>query len=383
MKKDSFSSEVRFVEFTARYLWKTLRPFVGKHLSKRCSRCVLSERYVNLNVNGVCEECEAYFANVTTGSNISTNSDFAESLNAVIGEAAGTGSGEYDALVLYSGGKDSSFLLHRLMTDFPKLRLVTLLVDNGLMSPFALANTATALGHFDVPHWTIRLKPSFVRQVFHHALTNLDKQRGYSIVDKMDAYLTFDLARTVAARNDIPLVVCGLSKVQTQNIFGLRNCFEFPIEEERGSLQDRCGLEWEKVMSTEEMDFWWDGTKWPAEKVPRFLLPYCAWEFSEEFILDEVDRLGLIERKKSRPLMTNNRLIPVIGMAEVARFGYSSFEVEFAQMIREGKSDRSYWLSIFEMLEYSAKTGRFIGRNVNETLASLNLSKEDIGIRYK
>jgi hypothetical protein len=381
MKRDTFTSEVWVVELTARYLWGAIRPFVSKHLSKRCARCVLSERYTTLNARGICAECDAY-ESARPEPKTGQYQRFSAELHELLVASSGKGGGNFDAIVLFSGGKDSAFMLHRLLTEYPKLRLVTMLADNGLMSPYAMANAANALERFDVTHWGIKLKPSFVKKVFHHALTSLDKQRGYSIVDTMDAYLTFDLARVLAARNDIPLVICGLSEVQTQNIFGLTNIWEFPREQEIGPLQDRAGLGWDKVLTDEEMKFWFDGSKWPEDRVPRFLLPYCAWDLKEEFILDEVDRLGLIERRKSRPLMTNNRLIPVIGMAEVARFGYSSFEVEFAQMVREGKSDRGYWLSIFEMLEYSTRTGRFIGKNVQETLQTLGLSKQDIGIHH-
>ena len=78
--------------------------------------------------------------------------------------------------------------------------------------------------------------------------------------------------------------------------------------------------------------------------------------------------------------MTNNELIPVIGLIDVAKFGYSTFEPEFAQMIREGKTERRYWLNVFEMLEYSAKTGRFISSTVDQTLAKLGLTRADVGL---
>ena len=90
--------------------------------------------------------------------------------------------------------------------------------------------------------------------------------------------------------------------------------------------------------------------------------------------------MGLLTKKRSRPLVTNNALIPVIAMAECARFGYCSWEVEFGRMVREGKSERQYWLNIFEMNEYATKTGNFVNKTVIETLAKLALTKKDIGI---
>jgi hypothetical protein len=113
---------------------------------------------------------------------------------------------------------------------------------------------------------------------------------------------------------------------------------------------------------------------------PRFLMPFVAWDPDESHILREVARLGLIGRGRCSPLMTNNALIPVIGISEVLRHGHTCFELEFARMIREGKSERTYWLHLFEMLEYSAKTGRFVGKTVAGTLEALGLTRRDLGL---
>jgi hypothetical protein len=380
MKNRTFAFETWFVEFTAKYLWAAMRPLVRRHLSRRCRHCVLSEAKVTLNADGICTECETYLAQGEAGRAAADPAE-AQALESLLKGAPGTGKGEFDALVLFSGGKDSSYLVHRILTEYPGMRVLTLLVDNGFMSPYAMENAQRALEKFNVAHVTYRAKPSLVRKAFHHTLTHLHTQKGYTIVDTMDAYITFDTATILAARWGIPLVICGLSKVQNDNIFGLTG-FEFPRRGERSRMTDYIEIDLEQVFDEEERAMWWDGEQWPEEAIPRFVFPYCVWDLDEEFILREVDRLGLIERRRSRPLMTNNALIPVIGMAEVARFGYSSFEVEFARMVREGKSDRRYWLHIFEMLEYSTRTGRFINKTVEETLRKLDLTKEAIGIRH-
>lgn len=80
------------------------------------------------------------------------------------------------------------------------------------------------------------------------------------------------------------------------------------------------------------------------------------------------------------PLVTNNATIPVMGIADINKIGYSSFEPEFAQMIREGKADRQLWLNIFEMNEYVGKTGWLLGKDVKETLAVLEINPTQIGL---
>src|SRR6185503_16246200 len=93
-----------------------------------------------------------------------------QDLDRILTQAQGSAAGPHDALLLFSGGKDSTYMLHRVFTDYPRLRVRTLLVDNGFMSPFALANVRRVLGRFDVEHLTLHLRPSLVTKVFHFAL---------------------------------------------------------------------------------------------------------------------------------------------------------------------------------------------------------------------
>lgn len=380
MSRNTHAIEIALTEFTARFLWRYLRPFVRRYLSRRCCRCILSECYSPLDESGRCAVCAEYFKVVVPRDQENKSAhEIEHRLDQLLREYMGKASGPYDAVLLLSGGKDSAYLLHRMVTTYPDLRLICVLVDNGFMSPYALQNVARILSHFDVPHVTIKPKPSFVRKVFRHTLTHLDLQQGYSIVDLMDGHITFDHAKHFAVSYGIPLILCGLAKVQAEMVFGPTE-IEFPPEQEQARLEERCGIRLRDVFDEAEMQFWFDGSQWTSDQVPRFVLPFTVWDPDEEVILSEVDRLGLISKKRSRPLVTNNALIPVIGMAEMARFGYCCWEVEFARMVREGKSERYYWLALFEMLEFSVKSGKFINKTVVETLAQLGLTKRDIGI---
>ncbi len=379
MAGSSHTAEIQVVEFTAQHLWRYIRPAVRRHLSPRCRNCILPSTYAPLDGDGICEHCRRYAAESPAEEKRGPDPRLCEQLDALLRSYEGKGEWAFDAMLLLSGGKDSAFLLHRIVNEYPGLRLLTVLVDNGFMSRVAIENVEHVLSRFDVPHITIKPQPSFVARVFRYTLSNLDKQSGYSIVDLMDGHITFDSAKNFAVRQGIPLILCGLAKVQTELVFGPVE-LEFPPEQERAALETHAGIVLRDVFDDHDMQFWFDGSLWPPERVPRFVLPLTVWDPDEEEIRREVDRLGLLNTKRSRPTATNNALIPVIGMAEVARFGYCSWEIEFARTIREGKSDRDYWLAIFEMLEYSTRTGRFISKSVEQTLSRLGLTKADIGI---
>lgn len=65
------------------------------------------------------------------------------------------------------------------------------------------------------------------------------------------------------------------------------------------------------------------------------------------------------------------------GVIDILNNGYSSFEPEFAQLIREKKADRKMWLYVFELLEFASRKG-LLNKDLNICLAKLNLKISDI-----
>ena len=110
------------------------------------------------------------------------------------------------------------------------------------------------------------------------------------------------------------------------------------------------------------------------------IFPFFIWDEAESRIRDMVINLGLIPRGQDSPLATNSSLIPLMGLVDMVRLGYSSFEPEFARMVRQGKAKRKPWLYTFETLEYAARTGRLLGRSVHEVMTRLSLTQESLGI---
>lgn len=373
MNTIAFTRDVRRLE-TALKLWPLMRPLVRKGFVRRCRRCVLSEHHGPLNANGLCKACMEFTPLPTPPQDILTGPNPVDDL---LRRTVGTAPGRYDAILLISGGKDSAFLLDRLRQDHPQLRLLTVLVNNGFMSPVALENVTQLLTRLPGEHIEIRPPTDLVRAVFRWALTHLHRQKIYSLVDLFDAQITFDAAFKLAADLAIPLVVAGLGKNQVENVFGPID-WVWPWEEI--DFPSRVGAGREEALKDAEGRLWYRAERWPAERRPRLVTPFLLWDPREEFLLSEVERRGLLAPGNSNPLITNNTLIPLICLAEVARFGYTSFEAEFARQVREGKSARDRWLRVFESFEYCARTGRFLSGSTRETLAALGLSLQDLGL---
>jgi hypothetical protein len=370
----------QFLQF-AMVQWPQLRVQVAAQLARRCERCIVSERYLPIQ-DGLCAACRVpENGSAVTAAGRAGTSGLAAELGQILQQHAGRGAGSFDALLLFSGGKDSAFLLHRLRSEFPRLRLLAVTVDNGFFSQVALANCRRILDRIEgVDHMFFKPHRQLYIKTFRHALTHLNEGGCYTTVDRMDGDLTFDIARNLAARLEIPLLIAGLSPGQIERILGLQS-FETRHEDERKNRTQCAGFRLEEIYDDRERkQYWWDGTAWDERRIPRVLYPFYAWGYDEDWIRNEVVRLGLLEAGQDNPLATNNDTIPVMLAVDSCRFGYSGFEPEFAELVRAGKADRAFWLTTFESLEYLCRRGQFMPQSIAETLQRLGLSHAEVGL---
>lgn len=368
----------RQFESYVKNIWPIHRKFVKNKISKRCTNCAASEKMIELKPTGVCEKCTHF-----TKPLVDKNTTIENELNQILREHQGKGSGNYDALVLYSGGKDSTYLIRRIQTEYPKLRVLAFTLDNGFMSPVAQQNIAEMLPRLNVDHLFIKPHDKFYKKLFRYAITHLNAEGGYGTVDFSDGEFLLDTARNLAAEKKIPLILSGYSKYQVQN--GLKmNQFESPRERELADRVATAGLNLKDIFQEpNDLALWWQASKHNPKDIARLIFPLYAWDLKEEEIKDKVKEWGLMNAKNHSPIVTNHQLVALLGVVDVHQLGYSSFEHEFCRMIREGKALKSEWQPIFEFLEYTSRTGMFLKPTILQSLKWLDLTLEDVGIKFK
>jgi hypothetical protein len=368
----------RLFEFHTRFVWPLHRLWVKKHIARRCRLCALSERAAPLDGNGLCSACLAPRPSPTVSAPIDNE---IASLAKILSEQGGRGHGRYDALVLFSGGKDSVYMVRRIRDEHPKLRLLALTMDNTFMSPVARANVLRLVERLDLDHLTFRPARAYMKKLYRYGITHLNEDGGYGTVDFSDGEFLLDSARALAAEKGIPLILCGYSRYQVQDGLGLKT-FESPPDRERSDRTHVAGLALSDIYTETERGLWWRGSQWPAERVARLLFPLYAWNLDESVIARQVADWGLLQPRENSPLVTNHQLIPLLGVVDIHRMGYSGFEKEFCRMIREGKAPLKRWRAVFEFLEYTARTGLFIKPIILKALRELDLTPEDVGVRF-
>jgi hypothetical protein len=326
----------RKVEFHARYLWPLLRRFAGG--ARRCRKCILSERHGPLR-DGLCEECRGQVGPRAPG-NIEASADARSRFDQLIRSHLRR-EGRYDALLLLSGGKDSAYILHRMRREYPALRILGVTVNNGLMSPVAIPNAELAARKLEADLLITNAHVGEFARVLRNAFLSLNGRGTYGVVDHADGSMVFQIGQRMAQELGIPLLIGGLSWVQVQRIVGKD---DFQLREGAG---------------------------------PLMVFPLAVWRTDEQEIRRTVRKLELMLPGGDSPVVSNSLLILSMFIVDIMNLGYCSFEPEFAQLVREGKTDRNTWLHIFEFLEFATRRG-LLDRELRLGLGRLGLTVGDV-----
>jgi amino acid adenylation domain-containing protein len=131
----------------------------------RCERCLLDTRHPGVTVtDGICSVCAQFESRRhAVDRYFGDENDFKALMTAARAESR---RGEHDCLLLYSGGKDSSYVLLRLLEL--GYRVATFTFDNGYISSTALENIERTTRAYGVANVTATLAQ--MKQVFAESL---------------------------------------------------------------------------------------------------------------------------------------------------------------------------------------------------------------------
>jgi len=174
----------------------------------RCTRCLLPANYpgIHFDNDGVCNACREFEKYEKDALTYFKNK---EDFHRLVEEISKAGQGEYDCLLLFSGGKDSSYALYQLIDM--GLKVLTFTFDNGYISDAAFKNIKRITSELGVENIVCNTKN--MNKVFVESLnTNHNVCHGC-----WNALNTMGIK--VAHEKGIDLVISGLSRGQ---IFEMR-----------------------------------------------------------------------------------------------------------------------------------------------------------------
>lgn len=179
---------------------------------KRCSKCILADDFpeIKFDDKGVCNYCHDW-------GNKWNDFDYkaAEEELIAIFEQAKQKNRQYDCLVPYSGGRDSSYVLYLCKKKY-KLRPLVVTFNNLFMSDAALKNIFTTVPKLGVDHVMVSFRPDLLKQFYRTMI--LKGGEFCSICTSGINYVTTLYQRLF----NIPLVLSGVStRVDEQSPFGV------------------------------------------------------------------------------------------------------------------------------------------------------------------
>ena len=302
-----------------------------------CAKCALPETFpgIRFNEEGVCNTCLDFKG---IGSERAKKAEYKKKFEALLKEYRG--SGTYDALMCYSGGKDSTYTLVVLKEEYG-LNVLAVSIDNGFVSEQAFKNIRTVVENLGVDH--IFLKPRFdiMARIFRHCAGNdvyppKALERASSICTSCMAIVKYSTLR-IALEKDIPFVVYGWSPGQApvtssiiKNNLGIVKMMQKSLYEPLYQIVDSEI----KPYFLEDKHF--NG----SYRFPYYIHPLAFLGYNEEVVYQNIGRFGWKPPGDTDANSTNCLLNSFANVVHKQRLGFHPYALEMANMVREGYLDR-------------------------------------------
>ena len=305
---------------------------------QRCTTCIISSNFPNIEFDekGVCNFCREEIFFTTANDAVDRARKKIEQL---IYESKGKT--EYDAVMCYSGGKDSTYTLMLAIQKYG-LNVLALTVDNGFLSNLAMQNIQRTVDYLGVDLITIRpslkfLIPLIKTSAFEQIYNPKTLVRISSVCNSCISLINV-MALKLALEKEIPLILAGftLGQIPANSIF-YKNNYKF-FEESREPILKKL-----RKHLGDEVDHYFRINKSLLERTESY--PYninllCLEDPTEEEIVKKIQEFGWQSPCDVDGCSSNCRLNTFNNFVHLQRLGFNPYELELSHLIRKGKISR-------------------------------------------
>ncbi|WP_432409119.1 hypothetical protein [Wukongibacter sp. M2B1] len=321
---------------------------------KRCSRCGLGENThgINLNSKDLCNYCSDWIPkenkvnfNTVDAANIIQNL-----VKSQYSQVTTNGKRpKHDVIVLYSGGKDSTYMLARLKRDIG-LRPLAVTVDNWFLSSKSMEKQTEVLGALGVDHITIRPSLDSILELFKISANKVNEKEFEKFYSKYGIFcwpcfsLIYSSVCSLAKNSGIRLIAGGWSPGQinagkhtsrNDGLISFSEVIKIYVEPFHQMIL--------KVGSNSEIDL-----PVPQDGEGISLLPFFNyWPYDEAEIIKYITDEFNWDKPKDTDGCSSNCLINLLDrIIYRKRFGFDRYELQLANMVRSGHLTRQAVLDI-------------------------------------
>lgn len=304
----------------------------------RCSKCVLSAAFprIDFDAAGVCNFCRDKAQFITEERRVQQAKDEIDDLVAAV-----KGQGPYDAVMCYSGGKDSTYTLIKAVNVYG-LKVLAFTLDNGYISAKAFENISAVTSHLGIDHQIFKPSSVFIRDLVRisalHNVYPLPTLKRISSVCQSCISLVNISALRICLEKAIPLILSGftLGQIPVNSIYYKVN-YQFLEESRRKSIQIL-----REAMGSQVDDYF---TISKALLTQQKASPYqvnllCLTNPSEDEIIQSIAKLGWKAPRDVDGCSSNCKLNMFNNFVHQAKYGFNPYELELSHLIRAGKMTR-------------------------------------------
>lgn len=307
---------------------------------KLCQRCILPETFpgIKFDDQGVCNHCRREESTLAKAPE--KKAQYRDRLDRLIGDVKNTAF-TYDAIVAYSGGKDSSYTL-KILRERYVLRILALTFDNHFISPKSWENIKKVTDRLQIDQISFRPPWPAVKSIF--ATTAQEDIFPAPTLLRASAICTAciglvkSLVLKTALEMSIPLVAFGWSPGQAPIQSAIMKTNPAFIRPNQLALKKAFPSEMSRDMNQYFIpDTYYEIYK---ERFPHNIHPLAFFDYNEEHIKNELDGLGWEAPADTDTNSSNCLLNAFANQCHLERHSFHPYVWEIANMVRQGVMSR-------------------------------------------
>ncbi len=313
-----------------------------------CVRCILPETFpgIRFNEEGVCNYCLEFkgIKHLKDKKN-----EYEKKFETLIEEYKGKNS--YDALMCYSGGKDSTYTSILLKNKY-KLNILAITLDNGFISEQAFLNIKNVVENLGIDHIIIKPRFDVLKKIFRECSNrNIYSaktiERASIICTSCMGLVKFSSLRVTLEKN-IPFITFGWSPGQapiTSSI--MKNNPQMLKMMQKAIFDPLYRIVGDAIRPYFLEDNHFNG----LYHFPYNINPLAFLGYNEDKVYETIYKYGWKSPQDTDANSTNCLLNSYANMVHKKQFHFHPYSLELANLIREGYLNRELALEKINEIE--------------------------------